>query len=179
MPKKFKGRHLCGYNKAWEKKFPWLVSTPDETGMLCRICQAHLNGAKKRNGSTKWTDNPCKTLRLDAVRDHEKSVAHQTAFKQEKLRLQATVDGGVLQALDDQITWEKRAVMAATKALLWLSKEEVPHTTNFSSLLDLARQMGCDYLLHLGVSGNAKYRSERIVQEFLKVSLIIEFMLQF
>ena len=165
--KKQKGHHLYGYNKAWEKTYPWLLLTPEENGMLCCTCQTH--GAKKRNGSTKWTEIPCQTLRVDAVKEHEKSSAHQTAAKQEKLRLQASIDGGVLQAFEDQIMWEKRAIIAAMKTLLWLSKEEIPHTTKFSSLLDLARQMGCDYLLHLGVPGTAGYRSERSVQEFLNV----------
>ena len=165
--KKQKGHHLYGYNKAWEKTYPWLLVTPEENGMLCRTCQTH--GAKKRNGSTKWTEIPCQTLRVDAVKEHEKSSAHQTAAKQEKLRLQASIDGGVLQAFEDQIMWEKRAIIAAMKTLLWLSKEEIPHTTKFPSLLDLARQMGCDYLLHLGVPGTAGYCSERSVQEFLNV----------
>ena len=49
----------------------------------------------------------------------------------------------------------------------FLAKNELPHTTNFSSLVDFCINMGCSYLKELHRGGNASYRSEQVVSEFL------------
>ena len=42
------------------------------------------------------------------------------------------------------------------------------HTTKYESLLDLAIDLGCNYLKELHVAGNATYRSRQVVGEFLQ-----------
>ena len=51
----------------------------------------------------------------------------------------------------------------------WLVKQEVPHHTNYSSLLKLVEDLGCDYFKALKISQNATYTSNRILSEFIDV----------
>ena len=51
--------------------------------------------------------------------------------------------------------------------MYFLNKREIPHTTNFVPLLDLAKSLGVDYLNDLYIAGNAAYRSERFIQEIV------------
>ena len=55
------------------------------------------------------------------------------------------------------------------QCLYWLVHSEIPHTTNYSSLVDAVRLTGCEYFKHLYKGENAKYKSQRIIQEFLEV----------
>ena len=49
------------------------------------------------------------------------------------------------------------------KCLHWLAKEELAHHTKFSSLMELAKSLGCSYLSELEIGTNAKYPSHRII----------------
>ena len=53
------------------------------------------------------------------------------------------------------------------RALYFLVKHTLPHTTLYGPLLDFCMLQGCDYLSSLHVTGNAHYRSEQIIQDFL------------
>ena len=53
------------------------------------------------------------------------------------------------------------------KSVYWLGKQEIPHTTNYVPLLNLAKSFGCELVQHLIVGRNGTYTSERIGQEFL------------
>ena len=57
--------------------------------------------------------------------------------------------------------------MGAMRTVYFLVKHALPHTTLYSQLLDFCSFQGCDYLSSLNVGGNAHYRSEQIIQEFL------------
>ena len=48
------------------------------------------------------------------------------------------------------------------QCLYWLVK-------NYGSLVDTVQFMGCDYFKHLHQGENAKYKSQRIISEFLQV----------
>jgi hypothetical protein len=52
---------------------------------------------------------------------------------------------------------------------VFIFKEEIPHTTNYPSLLNAVEFMGCSQLKHLQCSENAKYTSRRTTMEFLQV----------
>ena len=79
---------------------------------------------------------------------------------------QAEKDGGISQAMEDHITLAGKALLGAFHSLYWLMLREIPHTTNFSSLLDLCEALGCQYLSCLS-TGEFSYKSERTVQEFV------------
>ncbi len=52
---------------------------------------------------------------------------------------------------------QRKAIIGALKMMYWLAKEEIPHTTNFSSLKDLVVRLGCDYMRDLFVGRNADH----------------------
>ena len=47
----------------------------------------------------------------------------------------------------------RKALIGALKIMYWLAREEVAHTTKFSSLMDLSIQLGSDYLRELNLGG--------------------------
>ena len=53
--------------------------------------------------------------------------------------------------------------------MYWLIKAEVSHTTNFESLIELCESLGCEYLKKICKVDNAKYTSERFMQEVVEV----------
>ena len=73
--------------------------------------------------------------------------------------------GGVQQAFTAVESAERKAMKAAMKCLYWLAKQEIPHTTNFTGLLQLVQSLGATYLSDLNIGGNAHYTSERFLQE--------------
>ena len=77
--------------------------------------------------------------------------------------------GGMQQAFQRQINFQWQALIGALTVTYCLAKEELPLTTKYEPLLDLALSLGCDYLKELEVGGNAHYRSHAIINEFLKV----------
>lgn len=75
-------------------------------------------------------------------------------------------DGGIQQAFERQVDLNRSAVKVAMQCLYWLVKHEIPHISNYGSLLKAVEFMGCERLHHLRVGENAKYTSQRIIQEF-------------
>ena len=63
---------------------------------------------------------------------------------------------------------ERRAVIGTLRCMYFLTKNQLPHTTTFSELLDLAIDLGSDYLRALQQAGNAHYRSEQMMCEFVQ-----------
>ena len=79
----------------------------------------------------------------------------------------------------EQIRRNQEAIMGAMRTLYFLVKHALPHTTLYGPLLDFCTLQGCDYLSNLHIAGNAHYRNQRIVQEFLaeldaQISTILE-----
>ena len=53
--------------------------------------------------------------------------------------------------------------------LYWLAKGETAHYTKFSSLLQLAKSLGCLYFYELEIAQNANYTSHRMINEFVTI----------
>ena len=68
--------------------------------------------------------------------------------------------------------FQTEAVKTAMQCLCWLVKSEIPHTGNSESLLNAVHFMGCEQLMHLNQGENAKYTSQRIIQDFLEVMAV-------
>ena len=164
-------KHVVGYSVCWKDEFPWLEPLYSEgvvTGMLCSLCKRYST-KNKRNKTTVWSETPCMSLHKDSVRRHSKSEQHKGAIELEKYRQTAEKDGGIPQALHTEVSLQKKAIKGAMQCLYWLVHSEIPHTTKYSSLIDAVKLMGCDYFKHLHQGENAKYKSKRIIQEFLEV----------
>ena len=165
-------RHVVGYKAEWETEFSWLQAVRDETGfivgMLCGLCKLHKT-KNKYNQSAVWSESPCVCLRKDSVCRHSLSEQHKQAVELEVCREASDRTGGIEQAFQSQIALNRLAVKGAMQCLYWLVKSEVPHTSHYNSLVKAVEFMGCDHLRHLHKGDNAKYTSQRIIQEFLQV----------
>ena len=73
--------------------------------------------------------------------------------RREEARASLTV--GIRGALEVTVTRKHKSIIGALKCLYYLAKNELPHTTNFSSVIDLCVNMGCDYMKELHQGGNA------------------------
>ncbi|XP_041377442.1 protein FAM200A-like [Gigantopelta aegis] len=131
------------------------------TGMFCSLCIKHRQSSK--GGTGNWTKVGCKTYREEAMKAHLNSTTHQVAMQLE-LELRATTSTGGIEA---SITLEQQAFMSSLQAMYWLVKNELPHTTNFGSLLQLLQDVGCKYLDSLNINKRTNYTSERTMQEMV------------
>ena len=167
--------HREGFYPSLLVDFPFLLPVKDRDsitasgtviGLLCSLCKKHKTD--QRNHAGTWTTKPCTYIRRDIIERHSNSAMHREAVEKETLLKQSRRDGGIARAFEKQITMQRKAVVGAMKIIYWLAKEEVAHTTKYESLLDLAIDLGCNYLKDLNVAGNATYRSRQIVGEFLQ-----------
>ena len=154
-----------GFDGSWHKKYPWLLYNSEEQSMYCQLCIKYKK--LPRNGSGKWVTVGTTTFRQDKLVKHEHSSMHKDAEHCRREEAHACASGGIRAALEVTVSQERRAVIGALKCLYFLAKNELPHTTNFSSLLDLAISLGYDYMKELCHGGNASYRSEQTMAEFL------------
>ena len=164
-----KSKHRVEYDVRWKEEFPWHVpvyredgnSESDVTGLLCSICKRH--GTKQRNNAGTWTDKPCACLRKDMLQRHKASKMHLDAEAREAERLASQRDGGIAQAFSARIMINRKALIGALQLMYWLAKEEIAHTTKFSSLMDLSIHLGSDYHKELNLGRNAHYTSEQTI----------------
>ena len=168
-----KAKHREGYNSDWKEQYPWLVPVVDRDkpeeifGLLCGLCQRHK--MTQRSGAGTWVSKPCTVLCKDMIDRHSKSVMHKEALERETTRLSVERHGGIQQAFQRQVCVQRKALVGAIKIVYCLAKQEIPLTTKYEPILELAVSLGCDYLKELEVGGNARYRSHTIIGEFLKV----------
>ena len=105
----------------------------------------------------------CKTLRLDKVIEHERSVYHAEAVNIEADSLSHTLQAQAAVMESKEV----KTVIAALKIV----KCHIPHTTNYKAFVELAIKLGCEELKDLNVGANASYTSEEIIQEFIAIIL--------
>ena len=162
-----RSRHReSGFDPQWPVDFPWVQQNPEGSGLFCKLCRKHSRRPKKvAIGRAAWVDIPCQTLTRQSLRKHASSDSHKDAVTLETQLCLSTRDGGISAALSTVQSAERRAMIGAMKCMYWLCMQEIPHTTNFSSLLELAKSLGATYLYDLCLGRNALYISERFMQE--------------
>ena len=133
--------------------------------MFCTICQKYRKSIRK----AVWVTIPCQQFRKDKLIEHQRTLSHVDAVSAEASAVSAHHSGGVCAMMEERISIKRQAVIGAMKCLYWLAKEETAHHTKFSSLLELGKLLGCDYLSELEVSKRTNYTSHRIIDEFLVV----------
>ena len=155
--------------RSGRSELTWLRYIPEDqedgSSMLCTLCGKHDETSKRMV----WLSIPCKLLRKDKVREHERSQCHIDAVKAEALAVAARRSNGIRACMEDQVSLQRQAVRGAFKCLYWLAKQETAHHTKFSSLLELGKSLGCSYLNELKVGENASYTSHHMIDEFLVV----------
>ena len=80
------------------------------------------------------------------------------AMELEKVRTER--NGCLKQTSQQQASLQRKAVKGAA---------DISHTTNYSSLVDAMQFMGCNSFKHLRQGENVKYKSQRIINEFVQV----------
>ena len=123
-----------------------------------------------RNGSTKWSKEPCMCMRVGSVQRHAKSYQHAWSVAKEHALLasgDSDIGSNLTSAARKQFSSNRQAVVGAMRSLYFLLKPSLPHTTVFGPFLDFCILQGCEYLSNLHLAGNAHYQSERIIHEFL------------
>ena len=153
-------------------KYLWLeLQTADDnftvTDVMCTLCKRHSKAP--RNGTEKWVRAPCQTVRKDKVDSHLTSAMHKAAVAAERDRIASRTDGGIRQAMEETVSLQTKAVLRCFQVVYWLVKQELPHHTNYTSLLKRVEDLGCDYSKALKVGRNATYTSNRILDEFLDI----------
>ncbi len=151
MAESRQSHHRVGYDSSWEREFPWHQPVFDASnttveGLLCNICKRHRTGQRNKAGT--WSSTkPCTLLRRDILQRHKRSLMHKEAEEMEATRLASKKDGGIRQVMSARVLAQRKA--GALQKMYWLAKEEIPHTTNFSSLKALVVRLGCDYMRDL------------------------------
>ena len=125
--------------------------------LFCLMCQKF--NSTGLNGSRKWVDIGCRSVRLDKVKEHEASSQHKNAVV---ASLTETLDE-VTDKIDDA---SYNAVMDATKVLQFLLTKNLPLSL-FGELTDLCIAVGSKSLSNLRLAKNATYTSDDIVKELL------------
>lgn len=101
---------------------------------------------------------------------HSQSECHVTAKKIEADLVSSRKHGGIKKAFDQVVSAERRAFIGGLKYMHFLSKREIAHTTNFVPLVDLCKSLGATYLEDMNIGRNARYTSERYMQESIQTS---------
>ena len=128
----------------------------DGEGMFCKLCRKHSHCPKKVSvGKACWVDIPCVTLQQSSLRRHEASQSHGEAKALESQLCIARDLGGIEQAFSSVESVERKVMIAAMKCLYFLCENEIPHTTNFVPVLEVAKSLGVTYLCDLNLGGNA------------------------
>ncbi|CAG2186740.1 unnamed protein product [Mytilus edulis] len=134
--------------------------------MKCNLCTKHQRRPKKCvPGKAAWVDLPCSWMVRESILRHGRSETHKEAVAFEGARVLANTS--LATAVEKEVTLNEMAMESAMKCLYWLCKRELPHTTNYVPLMNLCKDLGVDVLNALMVGENAKYTSERFIQEAL------------
>lgn len=88
-----------------------------------------------------WNTQPCIRLRLQSIIIHERSAAHLDSVK---LEAASKASKNVVSALNPPTCISAKGIEQAFLCLYFLTKQRIPHTTNYVPLLELAGLLGVD-----------------------------------
>ena len=71
--------------------------------------------------------------------------------------------GSIEAAQEEKVSLQRQVVIGALKCAYWLVKQDIAHHTKYESLLQLAKSLGCSFLVRLEHSRNATIHIEKIV----------------
>ena len=77
-------------------------------------------------------------------------------------------DGGIEKVFDRVVSAERRVFIGGLKCMYFLHKREIAYTTNILPLIELCKSLGATYLEDMNIGGNAKYTSERFMQDSIQ-----------
>lgn len=157
--KRAKYRSITGsrkYNTKWEKDFSWLDNDEDCKGAFCKEVREDTSANRGSMG-------------YQTV--YEKSDFHSQADLAALAAEGALREGSIVQQLQKVDRRERIRNRAAIKSLIRcthiLTRQHIPHTTNFDKLVDLVVACGGEDLME-NAGRNAMYTSHIAVVEFVE-----------
>ena len=163
-------KQAVAFSKKWLKNRNWLEYIKGK-GMFCKLCRKYNNSIQSSYGQHDvWNTIPCTRLRLQSITGHENSSGHRQSVK---LELSVRSSQNIASIVNPVVP--KRGIEQAFACLYFLTKQRIPHTTNFEPLLDFFEFMGLHVKSNLHVARNATYTSFRSIQEMVFImSEVIE-----
>ena len=159
------------YNKKWEKDFPWLEYDGNFQGAFCKICRkVESRGQSSQGSGGVWVTKPFQNS-VQKMKEHASSESHLRQVEAELIVSRGETVVYQLQRFEDS---ERSKNRKAIKALLgcthYLWKLHIPHTTNFSKLIDLIVSCGGKDLEEFvrKAAKNASYTSTDAVTDFVE-----------
>ena len=124
-------KHRRTFNLTWLETFPWLKysSNNDKNILLCESCIKHHDQSTKFKNSP-WIKKDCVTIRLDKIRDHNKSQMHTAAIAAEASLFRKNEE--------EENSKSFKAVLTAMKCMEFLVKHNLPHVSLFEEFINFA-----------------------------------------
>ena len=153
-------------NKWLKGREHWLEYIPSQ-GMFCKLCRKY---DKHSYGHDIWNRTPCTRLRLQSIISHENSAAHRESVRLELTEIPSRNIANIINP-----TVPKRGMEQAFSCLYFLTKQRIPHTTNYEPMLDFLELLGLTVKTDIRVARNATYTSSKSIQEMVFIlSEVIE-----
>ena len=130
----------------WAKYFLWLEYDGNFQGAFCKICRkVETRGQSSQGSGGVWVTKPFQNWKkaVQKMIEHASSESH---LRQVEAELIVSREETVVHQLQRSGDSERSKNWKAIKALLgcthYLCKQQIPHTTNFSKLIDLIVSCG-------------------------------------
>ena len=161
------------YNKKWEKDFPWLEYDSNLQGAFCKICRKAVTREYFSQGSGGlWVTKPFQNWKkaVQKMKAHTSSEFHLRQVEAELIATSGHTIIHELQRFGDSERSKNRKAIKALFAALTTYANSIPHTTNFSKLIDLIVSCVGKELEEsvFKATKNASYNSTDAVADFLK-----------
>lgn len=162
------------YNARWEKDFTWLEYDEDCKDAFCKVCRKSGKSLQRTGGV--WVTKPFTNWKkgVEKMKVHEKSDLHSQANLAVLAADGALREGLIIKQLQKVDRRERIKNRAAIKSLIrcthFLTRQHIPHTTNFDKLVDLIVACGGEDLKYFleNAGRNAMYTSHIAVVEFIE-----------
>ena len=164
------------YNKKWEKDFPWLQYDENYQGAFCKICRmpdSETQSQTLQGSGGVWVTRPFQNWKkaIQKMKAHASSETHVRHCEAELLAKRGETIVHQLQRIGDLEKYRNRnAIKSFLHCTHFLCKQHIPHTTNFSKLINLIVSCGGKHLEEFvqRAARNASYTSSDAVTDFLE-----------
>ena len=164
------------YNKKWAKDFPWLEYDGNFKGAFCKICRkVETRGQSSQGSGGVWVTKPFQNWKkaVQKMKEHASSESHLRQVEAELIVSRGETVVHQLQHFgDSERSKNRKAIKAFLGCTHYLCKQHIPHTTNFSKLIDLIVSCGGKDLEEFvrKAAKNASYTSTDAVTGFVEAT---------
>ena len=162
------------YNKKWAKDFPRLEYDGNFQGAFCKICRkVETRGQSSQGSGGVWVTKPFQNWKkaVQKMKEHASSESHLRQVEAELIVGSGETVVHQLQRFgDSERSKNRKAIKALLGCTHYLCKQHIPHTTNFSKLIDLIVSCGGKDLEEFvrKAAKNASYTSTDAVTDFVE-----------